>query len=141
MSLTRKQLSKNLSQSLRQYIGRGRTYSIDEFAQRTDIPQRTLSSWIQRLSTPRLYGWLQCAEILPADFAQRTLEIIGLTGLHRTHGSVTSHELHVKAADLTALIARHLLDGKIDHIEQAQQVEPIRQLHEATGAWLARQQK
>lgn len=136
--ITKDLVAERCGRALRRFVGRGKEYSTADMAALTGQDERTVDSHCAGEGSPYLFAWLRYAAVLPPSFTAELLEIAGLVGVHEAGTAATAQEVHVRACELNAMLARHLADGRIDHLEEAEHEPAIRSLHATLGAWLAR---
>lgn len=128
-----------LADAIRAFVGQGRRFSVNGLAAATGLPARTISSYHQGDATPGLGNLLCLIAVLPAEFADMILEPSGKGNISEINTSkiTTALEVNRQAAALTALVAEHMVDGRIDHREAAIQEPVMRSLQAAINQYLA----
>ena len=120
------------------FVGRGLAWSVDALAAETGIAVSTLRDYLAGHATPGLPNLLKLLTALPSEFADMVLMPAGLGGCRRlAMGEAGPLTLNAKASELVAMIGLHLEDGRIDHVEEAQQVPLVRRLRAACDRFLA----
>ncbi len=103
------------------FVGQGRAHSIDAVAAATEIPERTLRSYQAGEATPGLANLYRIKAVLPPAFANELLALSGLGGARRLDSSAKAAAIVMtELATETALFAKALQDGRLDHIERAE---------------------
>lgn len=135
--VTRDLTAARVARALRRHVGRGKEYGYAEFAEVTGQDQRTVEAHCRAESAPHLFVWLRYAAILPPVFAADLLEIVGLTGLHDAEtGDAHPASLLVNVCGMSAMLSRHMADGKQDHRERAEAEPAMRELRAMLDAYL-----
>jgi hypothetical protein len=136
--LTHELVQERLTTAIRCCAGFGQKYSVAEVAELTGIPERTIKSYHQGQACPGTPALLKLMLVLGPEFAGMLTELADMTVTHHGDDRVCSLSLNAHAAGLTALIARHMVDGFIDHREEAIQEPVVRELVQKANAWLIR---
>ena len=140
--ISQEAVQKQVTDTLRRYVGLGRPFSVTEFAKATSIPERTLKSYQGGQATPSFAYMLRLMAVLPPEFADAVLAPANLGNVSRIHrGRGSSLDVHALASQLNSLIAQALADdGIIDHLEEADMEPTVRSLQARCNAWLSRRQ-
>lgn len=105
--------------ALRQYVGRGVKWTVKEFARDTGIDPRTIESYLDGTNCPSLEKMLRMAQVLPAEFLDMVLALIGLGGVEPiAPETADAFALMATSAGVTADLAAALSDGTVDRREQ-----------------------
>lgn len=117
--ITQEVAARRIADALQLRVGRGRRHSFAALADATDIPQRTLESYVQG-ATPGFHNFLRLCAVLGPSF---TTDTLSLAGQSAQEASADTPE-HMKAVSamgsLTSMIGEALADdGCIDHREAA----------------------
>lgn len=112
------------------YGGDGKV-TMRELSHQTGIPMRRLESYRDGETVPRAHGLMVIMEVLPARFANRLLAEIGMGGAKKmSPEDIDLHLVASDAANFTSMFVNHMADGRIDHVEKAQEIAVLRKVSE-----------
>lgn len=118
------------------YGGEGKM-TIADLADATGIKPRTLEAYRDGEMMPRGSVLFVLMGVLPPRFANRLLAEIGLGGARKmTPEQIDFHNVAAKASEYSNLFVQHMSDGRIDHIEQIEEINLARKMHDVLGRFL-----
>jgi len=136
--ITKELIEERVGGALKKHVGRGMEYTADEFAAQNGAEERTVDSWRRKETAPHLFMWARAGAILPPTFSAELLDLMGLSGVREaTGGSVHPSTLQISVCEMSAMLARHMVDGRQDHRERAEAEPAMRQLRAMIDAYLA----
>jgi transcriptional regulator with XRE-family HTH domain len=105
--------------ALRLHVGRGRRWTVKELSRDTGIDPRTVESYLDGENCPSVEKLLRIARVLPADFLDMVLALIGMGGVEPiAPATADAFALMADAAGITAGLAEALRDGTVDRRER-----------------------
>jgi len=134
--ITKDLTAERTKRALKRHIGRGKDYSVAEFAEMTGQDVRTVDAHCRGETAPHLFVWMRYAAVLPDAFANEYLEIVGLTVAQSEPVLASAAELLADTCGLSSMLARHMADGHQDHMERAEAEPALRQLRSMIDAYL-----
>ena len=131
-----------LVDALNDYVGTGKEWTRARFAAATGIPAKRLDRYTQGDQRPTSFDLLRMQAVLPPEFTNRILGLVGLGNARRIKpGNVTEFDVNKKAAAHAAAFAACLSDarspGRIDEFEDRLLTRSAEELHATIGAHLA----
>ncbi|KZC99722.1 MULTISPECIES: hypothetical protein [unclassified Thalassospira] len=105
--------------------------TINDLSAATGIKKGTLEAYRDGQFVPRGFVLFQLMEVLPARFTNRLLALIGMGGARKmSPEEIDFHQVAQGAAEYTNAFVAHMADGRIDHVEQIEEIELARKLRD-----------
>lgn len=117
--ITQEAAARRITDALHLRVGRGRRYSFGALADATDIPQRTVESYVQG-ATPGLHNLLRLFVALGPSFTSDVLSLCDQSASSTSADDPEHMQIMSASGALVAQMADALADGHVDHREAAQ---------------------
>ncbi|WP_296988156.1 hypothetical protein [Thalassospira sp. UBA1131] len=92
---------------------------------------RTVEAWRDGETVPRGADLFAVMAVLPVSFSNRLLSLIGIGGAKEmSPEEISFQEVAHAAASCTEMFIRHMEDGRVDHMEKAEQMRWARQMRD-----------
>lgn len=126
-NLTPEMVKEGIADALTAFVGGGQKYPVAILAEKLGKSPRTIYEYKSGQIPICGTELMLCMHILPIDFANRVMAVIGLNGLHRSDANSSNIlELGSDLAMLSGHIALDSSDGRIDHKEAARLEQSLR---------------
>ena len=121
------------------YVGSGKPYSYKKLSFLTNIEVKTLQKYQEGICLPQFAKYMVLCSVLGHHFKNEIESIAGFSGSYKTDDAEKQSPQCIlsKLTDVSAVLARHLMDGKVDHTELPEHKEALYKAHSAIGCYLS----
>lgn len=119
-------------------VGHKKAYSVDMVSEGTEIPERTIRSYVFDDKTPGLGNLLLLFKFLPLTFTNHILNFVGLHARRISPGEQSEPKFMIEASGVVHRLAEMLADGRIDHQERPVLIALLRSIIESAQALITK---